>query len=610
MKFKKKIQLLEDFETTTKTTVSNPNATVKKETTEVNVDTKQADSRSEIMQDVDNIINNLSQLSDRIEEELMIEVDAIIEEALSQPIYENKFFEEMMKTFKSMKNFAKLNAAWPKLYKSQLKQELANLDAETQFGAQRAEKIDQLLKKVEAKFDAKKAKVKELDIPGEKKREQRAQIDAAFSEAKEAIKAKIGKKLDAQLEQIKAKGSKKLQDIQAKISDFENSNQIDSELIKKRWLTDKGNIKAEMDQKHIMDKAEIQLKYDDSDNPDFQKKLKERAAKEAAELNKKDQAKKAEREAELKELEAESAKRAEAGSEKEKAANAKLKALYSTSNVLINALKGADAEDPSDEQVAAIKKANKDYNAAKGAISAKTFIDAGVAKEETEAQGILDDITGNIKNAIDEYDDVMTLAGDKKTKSEEAIEAAENAVADAKNELDLLKDNGSEEDIKAAQEKLWTAQIAEQKARKAQAEADGEDVSKFDAKIKELENNIKGGSGGSGGGSEEEIQQAKNAEKEARGEYNRLKEEGTDEKATLQAKIKALRASMKVADVEKADGYEEVKKSLSKDIEDVMKQIQAISNNQGLEIDTTGSNISESFAFKTASVADRFKALM
>ena len=605
MKFKTRIKMFEDFEATKVDQSVSTNATVKKETTEVTVDAKPSNSdtaRSEIIQDVDNIIDNLAKLSDRMEEEIMIEVDSIIEEALLQPIYENKFFEEMMKTFKSMKSFAKLTVAWPKIYKSQLKQELANLEAETQFGAQKNEKIDQLLKKVEAKFDAKKAKVKDLDIPGEKKREQRAQIDAAFSEQKDAIKAKISKKLDAQLEQVKAKGAKKLQDIQAKLSDFENSNKIEAELVNKRWTTNKGDIKADLDQKHIMDKTEVQLKYDDSDNPDYAKKLKERAAKEAAEENKKAQEKNAEREAEFKELEAESAKRAEAGSEKEKEANAKLKALYSTSNVLINALKGADAEDPSDDQVEAIKKAKKDYNAAKGAISANTFIDGGVAKEETEAQGILDDITGSIESALDEYSDKMALADSKKTKSEEAIEAAETAVDDAKNELDLVKDNGSEEDIKAAQEKLWTAQIAEQKARKAQAEAGGEDVSKFDAKIKELEDNIKGGSGESKDDeskepTQEELDAADKGVSDAKASYDEVKD-GDDEKAKLQAEIKVKQAQQKRA---KLKGDDELYQGLGDDIGELMKKIQAL----GESLD-----IKEKPAFKSASITDKFRVLM
>jgi len=608
MKFKTRIKMFEDFETANVDQSVSNNATVKKETTEVTVDAKPSNSdttRSEIIQDVDSIIDNLAKLSDRIEEELMIEVDAIIEEALLQPIYENKFFEEMMKTFKSMKNFAKLSAAWPKLYKSQLKQELANLEAETQFGAQKDEKIKQLLKKVEAKFDAKKAKVKDLNIPGEKKREQRAQIDAAFAEQKDKIEAKIGKKLDAQLEQLKAKGAKKLQDITTKLTDFENANTIEAELIKKRWTTAKGDIKAEMDQKHIMDKVEVQLKYDESDNPDFAKKLKERGAKEMAEENKKAQAKKAEREAELKELEAESEKRAQAGSEKEKKANEKLKALYSTSNVLINALKAVDAEDPSDEQVAAIKKAEKDYNAAKGAISAKTFIDAGVAKEETEAQGIKDDIDGNIEAALNEYDDILEVAGSKKTKTEEAIEAAEKAEDDAKNELDLVKDSGSEEDIKATQKTYFEAQIATQKAKKADAEANNEDSAKFDTKIAELQQKI---TDLDGGGNNEKTSKQLADEFIADNEgFKVVSAEEKDAKVTVrnaetdQDEEKPKYEGQKDFKGKKEDGSDD----------DVVWVAKPIPYTETSSVNVpAGKPLTESFGFQSASIADRFRNLM
>ena len=81
--------------------------------------------RAEIVKDVDTILTNLEQLSKQITEE----ADSILEntnwgeyDALNE-----NFMEEMLKTFKSMKFLARLQASWPGLYADKLQLEFEEL---------------------------------------------------------------------------------------------------------------------------------------------------------------------------------------------------------------------------------------------------------------------------------------------------------------------------------------------------------------------------------------------------------------------------------------------------------------------------------------------------
>ena len=571
--------------------VSNPGQNVtpaaKTEPASVAVDktdAKGAEIRAEIIADVDTILTNLETLSKQITEEVLRDVDVIIAETLAQPIYENKFFEEMLKQFRSMKSYTKLKSAWPKLYKATLDQQLANLDSETSFNAEKADKIDALLVKVKEKFDKSKEKVKDMQIPGEKKRQERAKIDAAFQDQKEKIKAKITKKLDAQLEQLKAANTKKLQDIQAKLSDFEAENKIESELINKQWTTEKGNQKSDMDIQHISDKNEVILKYDESDDPAYAKRLKDKAAEETKELNQKEKERSARREEELRELQAEADERAAQGSEEEKEANKKIKDLYSAANAYVNALKSMPEEedDVTDEIVANVKSAKKKYTAAKSEVTEDTFIKGGIASEETEAKTIKDEITKMIDDALSEYSDRAAAADTKKTQFEKAIDSAEEKSNEAKNELDLIKDDGSEDEVRAAQNKYWNAEIEVQKAKKSQAENDGDDVSSFDSKIAELQDKI------DNNGAPEPVEDSVQVEDV---------EEGNAFGAARAEAIAKGEKTFKVGDEE----Y---------DVESVDAEDKENAEEYAEEEGIATEAVTESASFKMGSIADRFRSLM
>ena len=598
--------------------VSNPGQNVtpaaKTEPASVAVDKtdiKGAEIRAEIIADVDTILTNLETLSKQITEEVLREVDVIIAETLAQPIYENKFFEEMMKEFRSMKAYAKLSAAWSRLYKATLDQELKNLDDEKSFDAEKDAKIEGLIAKVKDKFEKSKEKIKDMQIPGEKKRQERAKIDKSYQQQEAKIKEKMAQKLNSQLEQLKAQNAKKLQDIKTNLSDFEAENKIESELLNKRWATEKGNQKSKMDIDHIGNKSEVKLKYDLSDDPEYAKKVQAKAAEETRRMDKEMAEKNAKREQELKDLQAEADERAVQGSEEEKEANKKIKDLYSSANAYINALKSMPIKDKdiTDEIVANVKSVKKKYTAAKSEVTENTFIKGKIASDKLEAKKILEEITKMIDDALSEYSDKAKILGTKQSKFEKAIESAEEKANDAKNDLDLIKDNGSPDDIKDAQKKYWNAEIEVQKAKKAQAENDGDDVSSFDSKIAELQDKIDNVDGGGQAQAQSAKEVAQAALGDAFGDYTKITDPNEQETITNDAGEETTRN--KWTDVKRfkgkdADGNETQEEVIYAKRNDN----QSAATVDGVDLKEGNTSITESASFKMGSVASRFRSLM
>ena len=120
MKPRKRLILLEDFKTLKTTDASNI-ANV----TEVPVNnTRDTSTRNGVIADVDSILNNLETLSAQITEE----TDAILENTdwYASSLNES-FMDEMIKTFKSIRAFARLQSSWPKMYQDKLDLEIQNV---------------------------------------------------------------------------------------------------------------------------------------------------------------------------------------------------------------------------------------------------------------------------------------------------------------------------------------------------------------------------------------------------------------------------------------------------------------------------------------------------
>ena len=225
-------------------------------------------------------------------------------------------------------------------------------------------------------------------------------------------------------------------------------------------------------------------------------KNKEMLKQQADEAKKKD----AERQADLKAAIEDADKRAQEGDETTKAANEKLSAYYKASSALIGAMDSVKAEDYDDARKLEIKKLKKTQSEAEGKLSGTTFVDGGVAADKEEGETILKDMKANVDESLKDFNALIDDFGDQKTETEEAIDAAKEIEDDKKGDLDLLGDDAAEDEIKAAQKAYYEAQIVTQQARKADAAAEGEDETKFDTKITELQGKI--AALNSGGGNE------------------------------------------------------------------------------------------------------------
>jgi hypothetical protein len=102
-----------------------------------------------------------------------------------------------------------------------------------------------------------------------------------------------------------------------------------------------------------------------------------------------------------------------------------------------------------------------------------------------------------VDNALADFKSLLDTFDNIKSDTEKAIEAAQDKQDEAKTALDIVDDEDVE-GKKAAQKTYFEAQIATQNAKKADAEANNEDSTKFDTKIAELQQKITDLEGGGG----------------------------------------------------------------------------------------------------------------
>jgi enamine deaminase RidA (YjgF/YER057c/UK114 family) len=476
VKLRKRLILLEDFKTKT-TDATN--------VTEVPVNkTKNTSTRNDVIADVDAILNNLETLSAQITEE----VDAILENTdwYAETLNES-FMEEMIKTFKSMKSYARLSSSWPRMYQDKLDLEI---EAVTEIGAFELDSLEmeeKMTAAVKAKFDAKKKEITASDIPTEKKKAAREAVNGAYEEKEADIKAKIKKQIDAKKAVMINKQKQSADKQAAEMSEFESENQIESDLVKKRWERSKVEQTSAMDNAHITAKSEAELEFMDADNPDAIKKYNDRMSKMKTDMKAEDAAKIKEIQDDLKSAEAEAEERANAGSDKEKAANAKILTFYKSGSALRDGLKSTNPEDYDDAAKLNIKKLKGAFNDAEAKVSGTVFVDGGVAADKMEGEEIAEGLKKDIKELLADFKEVLDLAGGSKSDLEKATEAAKEAVDTAQDNLDTEELTEDDDKIKAAKIKLLDAKIAHETTKKAEAADAGEDVEKFDTKIAEHE---------------------------------------------------------------------------------------------------------------------------
>lgn len=605
MRLKKRLVLLEEFQagvsSSNNKTASPVSKSVDTVETSATATKSSAEARAEVINDVDAILTNLEKLSAQITEEVELQLENLD----TYELLNESFMEEMIKQFKSMKAYAKLKGAYANIRQNKLDLEVEKEDALAKYDATSGEKKEQMLAKVKEKFDAKKKEITASDLPSEKKTLQRKKLDEVWKQQEEAIK----KKLDAQLANDKSKldaaYNQKITAAGKTLTDFEAENKIESDFLSKQWDAAKVKIDGEQDLEHIDAKFQAKQKYDESDDPEAAKRAKEKLDKMAADQQKEQKEAAAKAAENLAKAQEEADRRAQEGDEKTKAANEKMKTYYASVQDLLGALNSQDVNDYDDDAKKEIALKKKAHSAAFKAMSGNVFVDGGVAETKEEGEEMLTSMKEQVDEALADFKGVLDAMKDVKTDTEKAVEAAEAAENEAKNALDLIDKNEDPEGYKVEQKKYFEAQIVTQQAKKADAEANNEDTAKFDTKIAELQQKISDLENTGG----EPAQEAQSAEQVAQAElgdefsnYTKVENPDEEETVTNDAGEEVTRKKWMNAKTFKGKDAE------GNDTEETA--IYALPNTGESAPVANGSNVSESFGFQTASVADKFRMLM
>jgi hypothetical protein len=605
MRLKKRLVLLEEFQagvsSSNNKTASPVSKSVDTVETSATATKSSAEARAEVINDVDAILTNLEKLSAQIAEEVELQLENLD----TYELLNESFMEEMMKQFKSMKAYAKLKGAYANIRQNKLDLEVEKEDAIAKFDAVSEEKKEQMLAKIKEKFAAKKKEITASDIPSEQKTLQRKKIDEVWKQQQAAI----DKKLDAQLANDKAKldaaYNQKITAAGKTLTEFEAENKIESDFLSKQWDASKVKIDGEQDLAHIDAKFQAKQKYDESDDPEAAKRAKEKLDKMAADQQKEQKEAAAKAAENLAKAQEEADRRAQEGDEKTKAANEKMKTYYASVQDLLGALNSQDVNDYDDDAKKEIALKKKAHSAAFKAMSGNVFVDGGVAETKEEGEEMLTSMKEQVDEALADFKGVLDAMKDVKTDTEKAVEAAEAAENEAKNALDLIDKNEDPEGYKVEQKKYFEAQIVTQQAKKADAEANNEDTAKFDTKIAELQQKISDLENTGG----EPAQEAQSAEQVAQAElgdefsnYTKVENPDEEETVTNDAGEEVTRKKWMNAKTFKGKDAE------GNDTEETA--IYALPNTGESAPVASGSNVSESFGFQTASVADKFRMLM
>ena len=506
--------MFEDFETTTKVDQKTSSSSVKRETTEVAVDTKD-NARSEIIQDVDNIISNLAELSDRIAEDLNLAFSEILSEDIDL-IAEAGAGDELMKMFKSMAAYTKLSTTYPKLADKK-----ASIETEkTVYGFTFPMKREEL---VAAAMDKQKEainkKIEAIDDPA-KRKEARTMRDAKLKE----IEASLNTKADQQKDDKNKKFDRDIADVGSAISTLTSENKPESSIISAKWEATKLSIDRKIEDKYTATERAAIAEY--VEDPERQKRLekaiKDRVAKDNAEAKEQLEAAKARAEKEQAALDAKIANAAP----DQKEALGKIKAFNTAYSDLAGKL-GLDSESTK-EEVDAAKEASSNLDKAHSALSKGVMKKAFGYEDDTDAETALSDFTEREAELQKEYD---------------ANKALVKRQAD---DNDLTVDDGAKSASEVADEYIAN-----------------------NADFKTVDN------------PEEEVTYTENGEEKTMKKWTDLKD------------IKGKDAAGNDVD------------------DDVVKvgKLAQVPENSSLHVPADGP-ITESFAFKTASVADRFRNLM
>lgn len=450
MKLKKRIKMFEDFASTSADASNSTTPSSATTSNSVAVDktnTKSGEAiRTEVIKDVDAILNNLAELSNQITEDhsiLLAEFEkasnAILED--NEPINED-FMAEIMKQVKSMKAYAKLSALYPKMKKNLLKAELTKVEKLQEFDATSDEKTaaynDQLKAKYKEAIDAVTASDAPAIKKAQKKEALRQQRDAAIEKGADTVK----NKLESEKTKLTKQLDDKIRDLNTKLTDLQANNKIEAELLQKQWASEKLKTDDEIEFKKIDQTVEIKNKYA-ADNPAQVEKNEKFRKAQNAKIKAESAEKQKERAEELAAVQKQFEDEKNAGTADQQEAKKKITDWFSAGNAYASYLGTVDfgveeslvseEAEIADEVKAKIKELRKAYSAANAAVSVATFKKAGSSEDEAEQQ--FKTFKEMVNGAVEEYSDqVDSIEGiddeEKEDKTKSAEEVAKEALGD------------------------------------------------------------------------------------------------------------------------------------------------------------------------------------
>lgn len=414
MKLKNKLKMFEEFtsaEKNTETTIDSKGAV----TTASNV--------TSILDDVDNILGNLETLSKQIDEEhatLLEDFEKASDSILKNSEMVNEdFMAEIMKQVNSMKSYAKLAALYPKMKQNILKAELNKKQELAEFESTKVEKTEGYKDKLKAAYKAKIDAISASDAPAIKKSQQKEALRQARDQAIEKGSDTVAKQLEAEKAKLTKQQDDKIRDLNTKITDLQNNNKIEAELLSKQWQVEK----LKHDDQYEFDKIEKSLKIDlkyAADNPDRQKKLQDQSKASMAKVKEESKEAARERAEELAAIQQQFDAEAASGTEEQKEAKAKIVDWFKAGNAYASYLGSIDfgveestvseAAELSDEVKNKIKELRKAYSDANAVVTVSTFKKAGSSEEDAKDQ--FTTFKKMVGDAVDQYSDqINTIDG-------------------------------------------------------------------------------------------------------------------------------------------------------------------------------------------------------
>ena len=425
--------------------------------------------RSEILKDVDAILNNLEALSKQITEAALLEADAWFKDgSLFESVAINEedgFFAKLFGQFKAAQAFGTRIGTYAKMKKDEANAEGKKIELEGQFDAKKEQLGEEIKKKLRDKFTKQIDQVNQKDIPTETKAKIKEKIYAKRDEVEAKASKQIAEKIKAKKAAVSAKAS---QDIKAKSEATQKmlkDNPIDDEKYTNKWEM----YKLEVDNKHEITLIEVKAEAADSVDKDADQLEKDEATFKAqmataAKL-------KAEKEKDLdlkaKKIEDKAKKELEDLAEDKKEAAVRITQYLAAKTAL-------DKAKASGDEKKILQAEDKFANLDDITVKDIKLGDSGLSDEQANAK--LKELTGSSKEPKKEpkKEDKTEVA------SKEEIAKIDNKIKAASKELESEQDKDKNGDVKTYKQSGMISakmRIEELKVQKAEAEGDKEAAS-------------------------------------------------------------------------------------------------------------------------------------